>query len=105
MDLDGRPVDRIDARAAQQAGVVRRVSGVASEILTWPELDWVHEDADDHNVVFDSRRLDQAEMPGMERPHRRHEPDFEALSAPPPRRGEHRGGSFENGERTIRRRT
>src|SRR6202162_5741268 len=104
-DLYRGAVDGIYSRPAKQVLVMGGVSRIAREVLAGPELDRVHKDAHHDDVVFAARRGDQAAMPGMERPHRWHEPDLEALSAPPPRRGEHRGGSCVYGERTIRRRT
>jgi len=93
--LGRRLVDGVDLGRGKHRDVALGVARVAGEILARAELDRVHEDAHDHDVVLGARQLDQAQVPRVERAHRRHEPDRAALSAPPARGVAHRAGVVE----------
>ena len=101
--LGPRLVDRVHLTLTQQSRVAIRIARIASEVLARPELDRVHENADDHDIVLASRELDQTQVPGMQGAHRRHEPNRSALGAPPARGVEHRAGCLDDGRGANRR--
>src|SRR5207302_2055289 len=53
--LGPRLVDRVHLTLTQQSRVAIRIARIASEVLARPELDRVHENADDHDLVLPSR--------------------------------------------------
>jgi hypothetical protein len=74
--LSRRLKDEIDACVLGDANVTLLVPGILFEVLCRPELSRVHEDADDDDVAFLPRRVEQGEVPAVQRTHRRHEPDL-----------------------------
>ena len=75
---------RADPRlAAAGIEVALQRSRVLVEILVGSELRGVHEDRDHHRVALLASRLDEAEVPRVQRSHRRHDADRQPR---PPRR-------------------
>jgi hypothetical protein len=60
---------------AAQFLVALKVARISAEILAWPELSGVYEDADYGDVALRPACLDQREVTVMQIPHCRNEPD------------------------------
>ena len=67
-----RHEQQIDAAPSKDGAVAVLVAGIVGQILGIVELPRVHEQGDDHPVVGGARRLDQRQMPRVQRAHRRH---------------------------------
>ena len=68
---------RDSGRSAQREIVLER-SRIPREILVWPKLRRIHKDRRDDEIAFAPSDLHQADMPRVQRSHRRHEPNTQA---------------------------
>ena len=59
----------------RERGVVLEVARICREILRVAELGGVHEEARDEDVRLGARRREERLVAGVQRAHRRHEPD------------------------------
>src|SRR5690606_14526320 len=84
---DLRVEHEIDAGLFTQFQIDVARPRIALEVLMRPELRRVHEDTDRRRVAVAARPLHQAEMPGVQRSHRRHETHGTALTAQLQHRG------------------
>ena len=70
-----RHEEEVDAGRLGDGGVRLLVARVALEVLPCAELGRVDEDRGDHQVVLAARRIEERDVPGVERAHRGDEPD------------------------------
>src|SRR5205085_10522781 len=73
--LHRRHKDEIHTMPLADFEVLRQWPWISRVILTGPELKRIHKNADHDYARFLPRSLNQRFMPGMERAHRRHQPD------------------------------
>ena len=74
--LDGRRhEEKVDAGRLGDGGVRLPVARVAVEVLPCAELGRVDEDRGNHQVVLAAGRIEERDVPGVERAHRGDEPD------------------------------
>ncbi len=70
-----RHEEEVDAGRLGESRVRRLVARVALEVLPFAELGRVDEDRGDDQVVLAARRIEERDVPGVERAHRGDEPD------------------------------
>ncbi len=72
---DGRDENQIDARLLESGEIGRLAARIGGEILRWRELLGVDKERGDDPVAPAARGMHQRQVPRMDRPHRRHQPD------------------------------
>lgn len=86
----GRCVDRVDAGGPAGVQVLAEGAGVRVEVGRLVELQGVHEDGHDDDVGARGCGAHECEVSVVERTHRRHHTDPEAVAPPRVRPGAHR---------------
>src|SRR5882672_11953233 len=66
----------------EEPAIFLRCAWIRGEVLLWPELQRIDEYADDHAIGRITRLADEANVPVVQVPHRRHEGDLVILSPP-----------------------
>ncbi len=74
--------NHIGAGCLQQFQIGLERAGITTEIFVGPKLSWVDKDSRDHAVTFLPRTFHQANVPGVQRPHRRYQAHPQAGRAP-----------------------
>ena len=83
VEFDGLGVeDRINAALIEQIQVALHIAGIDCQVFPGAELQRVDEDANDGAVAMGQAVVDQAEMSLVQKSHRRHQADAQALAAP-----------------------
>src|SRR5947209_7209830 len=74
--LHRRMEDGVDPKGLEPRPVGLERTRIAAEVLARAELAWVHKDADHHPLVVTPRSDDEGIVAGVERAHRRDQPDL-----------------------------
>ena len=103
--VDRRREDDVGARLLTQVEVARQVARIVRIVLARAELRGIDEDRHDHRVGSFLGEPDEAEVPLMQRAHRRHESDQPVLGPQIHRGGLHveDGGDHLHGRKGARR--